>query len=578
MKVRRRQPARYGLFIFTALWLIVVLPFSVRAAPYAALVMDARNGEVLHAENADTRLHPASLTKMMTLYVAFQAIERGEISLDTVVTIPAAAAAEPPSKLGLRPGQKIKLRYLIRAAAVKSANDAAHAIGTAVEGSEAAFARRMNRTAAAMGMTRTTFKNMHGLTEEGHMSTARDMTILGRHLLYDFPEYYNLFSRRSTDAGIAQVNNTNRRLLDAYRGADGIKTGYTRAAGFNLVASAERGDTRIIATVFGGRSTVSRNQRVAELLDLGFKKAPSRVALRKPVKPDAVPGRGPGQGDVETQVASAGSGDTGRPAAGKTIRLVTAVSSSLRPVARPGKDMPAPVLVALKDDISQALSEVAAQTAAREAAAAQTAPAASEVAVAVSLTPPAAIPDRPAATPAEDPAPEVLAEVETEGTDEELAELTEAVVTATAAPSAAPAAPVANAALAAIKPRARPEGLVVLASLPADSTAQSETQATETAQASQASQDPEVVTRLSTSGGRHWGINVGRYGNRHAAEKILLQTALTEINTLDGTLRKVVPGGGGFDANFMGMTRETADLACRRLQARQIQCFMIGPS
>jgi D-alanyl-D-alanine carboxypeptidase len=578
--------------------LIVVLPFSVRAAPYAALVMDARNGEVLHAENADTRLHPASLTKMMTLYVAFQAIERGEISLDTVVTIPAAAAAEPPSKLGLRPGQKIKLRYLIRAAAVKSANDAAHAIGTAVEGTEAAFARRMNRTAAAMGMTRTTFKNMHGLTEEGHMSTARDMTILGRHLLYDFPEYYNLFSRRSTDAGIAQVNNTNRRLLDAYRGADGIKTGYTRAAGFNLVASAERGDTRIIATVFGGRSTVSRNQRVAELLDLGFKKAPSRVALRKPVKPDAVPGRGPGQGDVETQVASAGSGDTGRPAAGKTIRLVTAVSSSLRPVARPGEEMPAPVLVALKDDISQALSEVAAQTAAREAAAAQTAPAASDVAVAVSLTPPAAIPDRPAAIPADDPAPEVLAEVEAEGTDEELAALTEAVVTATAAPpapdaavtaeaapadtvevaAASPEAPVVNAALAAIKPRARPEGLVVLASLPADSAVAAEAQATETAQASPASQEPEVVTRLSTSGGRHWGINVGRYGNRHAAEKILLQTALTEINTLDGTLRKVVPGGGGFDANFMGMTRETADLACRRLQARQIQFFMIGPS
>ncbi len=604
MKVRRRQPARYGLFIFTALWLIVVLPFSVRAAPYAALVMDARNGEVLHAENADTRLHPASLTKMMTLYVAFQAIERGEISLDTVVTIPAAAAAEPPSKLGLRAGQKIKLRYLIRAAAVKSANDAAHAIGTAVEGSEAAFARRMNRTAAAMGMSRTNFKNMHGLTEEGHMSTARDMTILGRHLLYDFPEYYNLFSRRSTDAGIAQVNNTNRRLLDAYRGADGIKTGYTRAAGFNLVASAERGDTRIIATVFGGRSTVSRNQRVAELLDLGFKKAPSRVALRKPVKPDAIPGRGPGQGDVETQVASAGSSSsssTGRPAAGKTIRLVTAVSSSLRPVARPGQEMPAPVLVALKDDISLALSEVAAQTAAREAAAAQTTPAPSDVAVAVSLTPPAAIPDRPAAAPAEEPAPEVLAEVETEGTDEDLAALTEAVVTATAAPPApdapvpadaapvetvevaavAPAAPVVNAALAAIKPRARPEGLVVLASLPAEGAAEAETQttqSTQTANAIQASQEPEVVTRLSTSGGRHWGINVGRYGNRHAAEKILLQTALTEINTLDGTLRKVVPGGGGFDANFMGMTQETADLACRRLQARQIQCVTIGPS
>lgn len=605
MKVRRRQPARYGLFIFTALWLIVVLPFSVRAAPYAALVMDARNGEVLHAENADTRLHPASLTKMMTLYVAFQAIERGEISLDTVVTIPAAAAAEPPSKLGLRAGQKIKLRYLIRAAAVKSANDAAHAIGNAIEGSEAAFARRMNRTAAAMGMTRTTFKNMHGLTEEGHMSTARDMTILGRHLLYDFPEYYNLFSRRSTDAGIAQVNNTNRRLLDAYRGADGIKTGYTRAAGFNLVASAERGDTRIIATVFGGRSTVSRNQRVAELLDLGFKKAPSRVALRKPVKPDAVPGRGPGQGDVETQVASAGATSGGRPAAGKTIRLVTAVSSSLRPVARPGPGMPAPVLVALKDDISQALSEVAAQTAALEVAEAQAAPASSDVAVTVSLTPPAAIPDRPATASAEGPTPEVLAEVlaevETESTDEEVAELTEAVVAATAelpaltetvasetaktetveVAAVAPVAPVAPAvspALAAIKPRARPEGLVVLASLPTETASASDTPTPQTTAARQLSQEPEVVTRLSTSGGRHWGINVGRYGNRHAAEKMLLQTALTEINTLDGTLRKVVPGGGGFDANFMGMTRESADLACRRLQARQVQCAMIGPS
>src|SRR5690606_36755420 len=131
-------------------------------------------------------------TKMMTLYVAFQAIERGEISLDTIVTVPAAAAAQPPSKLGLRPGQKIALRYLIRAAAVKSANDAAHAIGAAIEGSEAAFANRMNRTATAMGMTRTTFRNTHALTQDGHLSTARDMTILGRHLLYDFPEYYNL--------------------------------------------------------------------------------------------------------------------------------------------------------------------------------------------------------------------------------------------------------------------------------------------------------------------------------------------------------------------------------------------------
>ena len=200
------------------------------------MVIDSRTGEVLHSRNADTRLHPASLTKMMTLYIAFEAVRNGEITLDTMVRISRNAAAEQPSKLGLKSGQRIAFRYLIRAAAVKSANDAATAIGETLSGSEAAFARRMTRTAKALGMTRTTFKNAHGLTASGHLSTARDMTTLGRHLLYDYPEYYNLFSRRTTHAGIREVPNTNRRLLANYRGADGIKTGYTRAAGFNLVA------------------------------------------------------------------------------------------------------------------------------------------------------------------------------------------------------------------------------------------------------------------------------------------------------------------------------------------------------
>ena len=236
MKAARISPARLGLFLFAALWMVVVVPLSAKAAPYAAMVMDARTGKVLHSRNADTRLHPASLTKMMTLYVAFEAVERGEISLDKKIRISARAAAEPPSKLGLKAGQRIALRHLIRAAAVKSANDAATAIAEAISGSEAKFARRMNRTAKALGMTRTTFKNAHGLTESGHMSTARDMTILGRHVLYDYPQYYNLFSRNATKAGKTTVYNTNRRLLGSYKGADGIKTGYTRAAGFNLVA------------------------------------------------------------------------------------------------------------------------------------------------------------------------------------------------------------------------------------------------------------------------------------------------------------------------------------------------------
>ena len=153
MRTRDTHPVRWILVALAALWIFVVVPLSAAAAPYAAMVIDARSGKVLHSRNADTRLHPASLTKMMTLYVVFEAVENGEIGLDDVITISRHAASEPPSKLGLRSGQKIKLRYLIRAASVKSANDAATALAEAIEGSEARFARRMTRTAKSLGMT-----------------------------------------------------------------------------------------------------------------------------------------------------------------------------------------------------------------------------------------------------------------------------------------------------------------------------------------------------------------------------------------------------------------------------------------
>ena len=270
--------------VVVSLFMGVFIANSAYAAPYAAVVMDARTGQILHARNADTRLHPASLTKMMTLYVVFQAVESGEISLEKRIKISRNAANEPPSKLGLKAGQRISLRYLIRAAAVKSANDAATALGEAISGSEAAFARRMTATARSLGMKHTTFKNAHGLTQSGHLSTARDMTLLGRRLFYDFPQYYNLFSRKTTHAGIRNVYNTNRKLLGSYRGADGIKTGFTNAAGFNLVASARRGNKRVIATVFGGRTSATRNARVAELLDMGFGRVDTRLAEKKPAR------------------------------------------------------------------------------------------------------------------------------------------------------------------------------------------------------------------------------------------------------------------------------------------------------
>ena len=468
------NPARAGLFLIAVMWIAAVAATQALAAPYAAMVIDARTGEVLHSRNADTRLHPASLTKMMTLYIAFEAVRNGEITLDTPVTITKAAAAEPPSKLGLRAGQKIAFRYLIRAAAVKSANDAATAIGIALSGSEAAFARRMTRTAKAMGMTRTTFKNAHGLTEPGHLSTARDMTTLGRHLLYDYPEYYNLFSRQSTYAGIKTVPNTNRRLLAAYKGADGIKTGYTRAAGFNLVASAKRGNERIIATVFGGKSSAWRNAKVAELLDLGFRRAPSRAPIRKPARP--------------AYAGNAGLGGT------QVARAIGAPRQSLRPVMRPGAGVAVQVASAV------------AETAAKNAPLIQDS-------------------------------------------------IAEAIAAAQTTPTAPPVE------TADTRPALRPENLVLASTEPAA-----------------AEPEQEIVTRLSTSGGHLWGVNVGRFATRYEAEKVLLKTALSEMTTLEGSLRKVNQSSKGFEATFQGMTREQADLACRRLKARNVTCFMIGPS
>jgi D-alanyl-D-alanine carboxypeptidase len=455
-----------------AAWLAIIVVTNIwaaaiaSAAPYAAFVMDARTGQIFHSENGETRLHPASLTKMMTLYIAFQAIQRGEISLDTEVRISADAADEPPSRLGLREGQTIRLRYLIRAAAVKSANDAAMAIGYALGGSREGFAARMNAMAQAMGMTGTHFMNPNGLTEDGHYSTARDMSILGRHLVYDFPQYYNLFSRRTADAGIAQVNNTNRRFLDAYEGADGIKTGFTNAAGYNLTASAQRGEVRIIATVFGGTSTADRNARVARLLDMGFAHAPAHAEIVM-VDPPMI--------DPAT-VQTAAAAPEPEPAPAEEGRIVGALETSLRPVPRPGSMHVEFAASIPTEDIDDALTAALAEPVAEE---------------------------RP----------------------------TEIIMTASA-----------------IDPAAAP----LLA------------------------EEPEVVTRLSTSGGSLWGINLGKFNSRDSAERELIRVALSEPTTLGNGLRRVVQRSGGFDANVMGLSRDEADLACRRLQARGTTCFMVG--
>ncbi len=242
------------------------------AAPYGAIVMNANSGKVLHCEECDTKLHPAGLTKLITLYIVFSKIENGDISLDEQVKVSRKASAELPAKLGLMPGQKIKVRYLIRSTGIMGSNDTSTALAEHVSGSEAEFSKLMNLTAKQLGMENSSFLNAHGLTQTGHLSTVRDMAIAFRALYIDFPDYFHLFGRHTANAGIKKVNHNGIRFLANYRGADAFKNGYTTASGYNAAASAERGNGRIITVVFGGRSIATRNRQVAKLTDMGFKK------------------------------------------------------------------------------------------------------------------------------------------------------------------------------------------------------------------------------------------------------------------------------------------------------------------
>ena len=262
------------IFIRFSLILLVVACFAVRQpaeARYAAIVVDANDGTVLHSINADTRNYPASLTKMMTLYMLFEALDQGTVVMHQEMIVSRKATRARPSKLGLGRGERIKVKDAIAALIAKSANDIAIVVAEELAGSVRAFAKAMTRRARELGMERTTFRNPHGLPNRGHLSTARDMAVLSRLLIERFPHYYDYFATKRFKFRGRKFTNHNK-LLGRYSGADGIKTGYTHAAGYNLAASAERDGHRLIAVVFGGKTAKFRDRHVKKLLDKGFAK------------------------------------------------------------------------------------------------------------------------------------------------------------------------------------------------------------------------------------------------------------------------------------------------------------------
>ena len=311
--------------------------------PFASMVVDAKTGRTLHGENEDAPRHPASVTKVMTLYLLFEQLERGQMSLETPLQVSHNAARQAPSKLGLRPGSTIQVQDAIGALVTKSANDVAVVVAENLAGSEEAFAERMTRKARALGMHRTVYRNASGLPNPQQTTTARDLTILARAIQERFPRHYRNFQARIfTFAGQAYRNHN--KLLGRVEGVDGIKTGFTNKSGFNLMTSARNDDRHIVAVVLGGRSGGSRDQIMAGLVNTylprayaGARTAPMIADNGDRPRPAVVAEVSEREVDVETTASTSGRAEAGAPLDLNAMRPASAgpttTPSALRPSA-----------------------------------------------------------------------------------------------------------------------------------------------------------------------------------------------------------------------------------------------------
>jgi len=267
---------------------------------FASIIVDANSGATLQSNNPDAVRRPASLTKIMTLYLLFERLEAGKMTLDTQLPVSEFASEQAPTKLGLKPGQTLRVEDAIKGLVTRSANDAAVVVAEAIGGSESEFARLMTRKARALGMSKTTYRNASGLPNEEQLTTARDQATLGRAIQDRFPRYYRYFATSTFVYRGHSIRNHNR-LLGNVEGVDGIKTGYTRASGFNLVSSMRRGNRYLVGVVLGGRSGGSRDAIMRNLLAENLEKGASKRTVA------AITERGPGEANVEVAEADTGS-------------------------------------------------------------------------------------------------------------------------------------------------------------------------------------------------------------------------------------------------------------------------------
>jgi D-alanyl-D-alanine carboxypeptidase len=487
--------------------------------PYAAIVVDANTGAVLHAAAPDAPRHPASLTKIMTLYLLFERMESGKISLDTPMAVSEEASIQAPTKLGLRPGDTLKVEDAIKGLVTKSANDAAVVIAEAVGGSVDEFARMMTRKAHALGMRNTIYRNPNGLPNDEQVTTARDQALLGIAIQERFPKQYRYFSLASFVYHGSAMRNHNH-LLGKVEGLDGIKTGYTRDSGFNLVTSVRRGPRRIVAVVLGGRSAGSRDARMRELIETHIAEASTKpVALVA----DA------GKPNAKTLLASAESMPAPTPS--RSGEATAAIA--------PGSNAPLTPVKVKTVTVKMVAPKMAAAT---------------------------------ATTAAPKPEPVHTAALSPSAQEEALAE------------SLAAAAPIESAPVPEAPPAPQPVILPgVLGKLPAMMAAAREAAVpsakADTAPPAKAEEHIATAPPRHAVARGGWAIQVGAYEDEREAKQHL-STAKSKmaqvLHKAEAYIERTVKGAKTYyRARFAGFDRDQAESACKRLKREDVACMAL---
>jgi len=508
------------------------------APPFSSLVVDGNSGEILQASNADAIRHPASLTKIMTLYLLFEELDAGRIRLDTPLRISAHAAEQAPSKLGLKPGQTIAVEDAIKAVVTKSANDVAVAIAENLAGSEEEFARAMTQKAHALGMAHTNYVNASGLPDDEQLTTARDLALLGRTIADHFPRYYRYFATPVFVYHGSAMRNHNH-LLGSVAGVDGIKTGYTRDSGFNLVTSVHRDGRYLVAVVLGGHSAFARDARMRELINSHVREA----ALRR----------------TNTRVAERTDKPERQPDPQPTPAAKTPVLS------RPDPTPTATVNAHASGNSGEPIHPVMVKTISYRTAPTQTA----TLAPMPSLTAIAAAAATPAPAPA---APAARLSVTQPG------EASRTVVVASAEPgeiasvkveTQRPAAPKAEIAKAEI---AKAE--IVKAEIAKAEVAKAEAARAEVAKADIAKAEPPMA---HAHGG--WLIQIGAFDAEEEARQHLSAAqsqARTTLAAAEPFTERVRKGDKAlYRARFAGFDRGAAEAACRELKRSDFECMAV---